>query len=392
MTEIDAFEGRARELLRDTPLIDGHNDLAYALRGRVGLRTSVVDLREPVPDLDTDIPRLRAGAVGGQFWSVWVPADLPEPEAVLQSLEQMDIVHGFIERYPDTFGLATTADEVESVFATGRIASLLGLEGGGMIGSSMANLRNAYARGIRYMTLTHWQTTRWADAATDDPQHDGLTAFGREVVREMNRLGMLVDLSHVAPSTMRAALDVSEAPVIFSHSGALAVCDHPRNVPDDVLARMSANGGVVMAVFLGQFVSQAYREHAARATAAVGEERAARRAWLAANPGPRVMLSEVADHIDHLRDVAGIEHVGIGSDFDGGEPLPEGLTDVSGFPALLGELLRRGYSEADVRGIAGGNVIRAMRDAEAVAARLQGERAPSEATIEELDATGTEAG
>jgi membrane dipeptidase len=381
----DTFEARARALLDDAPLIDGHNDLAYALRGRVGLRTSEVDLRENVPDLDTDIPRLRAGGVGGQFWSVWVPADLPEPEAVLQSLEQMDVVHGFIERYPDTFGLATTADEVEAVFSSGRIASLLGLEGGSMIGSSMPLLRNAYARGIRYMTLTHWKTTRWADAATDAPRHDGLTAFGREIVREMNRLGMLVDISHVAPSTMRAALDVSEAPVIFSHSGALAVCDHPRNVPDDVLARMPVNGGVVMAVFLGQFVSQAYRDHALRAEEAVGEERAARRAWLAANPGPPVSLTEVADHIDRLRDVAGIDHVGIGSDFDGGEPLPEGLTDVGGFPALLGELLRRGYSDADVRAIAGGNLLRTMRDAEAVAARLQVERAPSEATIEDLD-------
>ncbi len=235
------------------------------------------------------------------------------------------------------------------------------------------------------MTLTHWLTTRWADAATDPPRHGGLTAFGLEVVREMNRLGMLVDLSHVAPSTMTAALDVTEAPIIFSHSGALAVCDHPRNVPDEVLRRMPANGGVVMAVFLGAFVSQAYRDHAARAEAAVGDDRTARRAWLAENPGPSVALSEVADHIDHLRDVAGIDHVGIGSDFDGGEPLPVGLTDVSGFPALLGELLRRGYSDDDVRAIAGGNVIRTLRGAEAVAARLQTERGPSEATIEELD-------
>ncbi|MFL5651604.1 MAG: dipeptidase [Chloroflexota bacterium] len=389
MTEAEvAFEARARSLLDDTPLIDGHNDLAYALRKRAGMRTSEVDLRRPVPELDTDIPRLRAGGVGGQFWSVWVPADLPEPEAVLQSLEQMDIVHRLIERYPDTFTLATTADEVEGAFANGRIASLLGLEGGSMVGSSMPILRNAYARGIRYMTLTHWKTTRWADAATDAPRHDGLTAFGREVVREMNRLGMLVDISHVAPSTMRAALDASEAPVIFSHSGALAVCDHPRNVPDDVLARMPVNGGVVMAVFLGAFVSQAYRDHAARGEAEVGEDRAANHAWLAANPGPRVTLAEVADHIDHLRDVAGIEHVGIGSDFDGGEPLPEGLTDVGGFPALLGELLRRGYSHDDVRAIAGRNVLRTMRDAEAVATRLRAERGPSEATIEDLDGPG----
>jgi len=379
------LESRARDILRDSPLIDGHNDLAYALRHRVGMRTSQVDLRQPQPDLDTDIPRLRAGRVGAQFWSVWVPAELPEPEAVVQSLEQMDIVHDIIARYPDTFGLATTADELEAVFASGRIASLLGLEGGSMIGSSMSVLRNAYARGIRYMTLTHWLTTRWADAATDPPQHGGLTAFGLEVVREMNRLGMLVDLSHVSPATMTAALDATEAPVVFSHSGALAVCDHPRNVPDEILRRMPANGGVVMAVFLGAFVSQAYRDHAARAEAAVGDERAARRAWLVENPGPTVTLSQVADHIDHLRDVAGVDHVGIGSDFDGGEPLPEGLTDVSGFPALLGELLHRGYSDDDVRAIAGGNLIRTLRGAETVATRLQGERGPSEATIEELD-------
>ena len=386
MTESgDPFEARAREILADTPLIDGHNDVAWALRKKVGLATSEVDLREPQPDLDTDIPRLRAGRVGGQFWSVWVPAELPEPEAVVKALEQIDIIHGLIERYPEAFGLATTADEVEAVFASGRVASLLGVEGGAMIGSSLAALRNAYARGVRYMTLTHWLTTRWADSATDEPQHDGLTAFGREVVREMNRLGMLVDLSHVAPSTMAAALDVSEAPVIFSHSGALAVCDHPRNVPDEILRRMPANGGVVMAVFLGGFVSQGFRDHLLKARGGGVDDRASRRAWLEANPGPPVTLSDVADHIDHLRDVAGIDHVGIGSDFDGGEPLPDGLTDVSGFPRLIGELLRRGYSDDDVRKIAGGNVLRTMRGAEAVAARLRRERGPSEATIEELD-------
>jgi membrane dipeptidase len=389
MTETnDPFEARARDILRDSPLIDGHNDLAYALRKRVGLRTSEVDLTQLQAGLDTDIPRLRLGRVGGQFWSVWVPADLPEPDAVHQALEQLDIVHGFIERYPDTFGLATTADEVDSVFASGRIASLLGLEGGSMIGSSMSLLRNAYSRGIRYMTLTHWRTTRWADSATDAPRHGGLTTFGREVVREMNRLGMLVDLSHVAPTTMAAALDVSEAPVVFSHSGALAVCDHPRNVPDDILRRMPANGGVVMAVFLGGFVSQAYRDHVAAAPEETAIDSAARRAWLDANPGPPVVLAQVADHIDHLRDVAGIDHVGIGSDFDGGGPLPDGLTDVSRFPALLGELSRRGYSDADIRAVAGGNLLRTLRGAEVVARRLRAERQPSEATIEELDGPG----
>jgi membrane dipeptidase len=343
-----------------------------------------MDLGEPQPDFDTDIPRLRLGLVGGQFWSVWVPAALPEPDAVRQSLEQMDVVHGFIQRYPDTFALATTADEVEAAFASGRIASLLGLEGGTMIGSSLAALRNAYARGVRYMTLTHWRTTRWADAATDAPRYRGLSAFGREVVREMNRLGMLVDLSHVSPDTMSTALDVTEAPAIFSHSGALAVCNHPRNVPDDMLRRMPDNGGIVMAVFLSEFVSQAVRDHA-RSAETVADEPLGRKRWLADHPGPSATLSQVADHIDHLRDVAGIDHVGIGSDFDGGEALPVGLGDVSRFPALLGELLRRGYSDDDVRKVAGGNLLRALRGAEAAATRIKGERAASEATIEELD-------
>ena len=315
----------------------------------------------------------------------WVPAALPEPDAVRQSLEQMDVVHGFIQRYPDTFALATTADEVEAAFASGRVASLLGLEGGSMIGSSLPALRNAYARGVRYMTLTHWLTTRWADAATDAPRHGGLTAFGREVVREMNRLGMLVDLSHVSPATMAMALDVTEAPVIFSHSGALAVCDHPRNVPDEILRRVPGNGGVVMAVFLSEFVSQAVRDHARSAEAVETDEPLARERWLAEHPAPTATLSQVADHIDHLRDVAGIDHVGIGSDFDGGEALPDGLGDVSRFPALLGELLRRGYSDDDIRMVAGGNLLRALRDAEASATRIKDQRGASEATIEDLD-------
>jgi membrane dipeptidase len=385
----DPYERRAREILRESPLIDGHNDLAYALRERVGLHTSSVDLRVPQPALDTDIPRLRQGLVGGQFWSVWVPAALPEPEAVAQSLEQMDVVHGFIERYPETFALATTADEVEAAFASGRIASLLGLEGGSMIGSSLPALRNAYARGIRYMTLTHWLTTRWADSATAPARHGGLTAFGREVVREMNRLGMLVDLSHVSPETMAAALDVSDAPVVFSHSGALAVCDHPRNVPDEILARVPANGGVVMAVFLSAFVSQGFRDHIRGAEGAGADDALARRMWLAKHPGPHATIGGVADHLDHLREVMGVDHIGIGSDFDGGEPLPDGLHEVSCFPALIAELLRRGYSDDDVRKVAGGNVLRVLRGAEATAARLQTDRPPSEATIEELDGPDT---
>lgn len=396
----DRFLERALALLEAAPLIDGHNDLAIALRTRVGLNVSSVDLRQPVEGLDTDIPRLRAGRVGGQFWSVWVPADLPEEQALPMALEQLDIVDRFPDAYPDTFQRATTADEVDRAFAAGRIASLIGLEGGSMIASSLPVLRTFHARGVRYMTLTHWRTTPWADAATDEPRHDGLTRFGLEVIGEMNRLGMLVDLSHVAPSTMAAALDVAEAPVVFSHSGARAVNDHPRNVPDDILRRVPGNGGVVMAVFLGGFVSDEVRRHMAPAfelekaferdnPGATSEDaRAARHAWLADHPPPFATIGQVADHIDHLCKIAGVEHVGIGSDFDGGEHLPSGLEDVSRFPWLIAELLRRGYDEDDVRAIAGGNILRVMRGAEDVAARLQQERGPSEATIEELDGVG----
>jgi membrane dipeptidase len=397
-TGTDPFLDRALDLLRSSPLIDGHNDLAIALRSRVGgIGVSQVDLRQTVEGLDTDIPRLRAGRVGGQFWSIWVPAELPEEKALPMALEQLDIAEGFARRYPDVFGAAATADEVEAVFASGRIASLMGLEGGSMIASSLPILRTFFARGVRYMTLTHWKTTRWADAATDEPEHDGLTAFGREVVREMNRLGMLVDLSHVAPSTMAAALEVTEAPVVFSHSGAFAVNPHPRNVPDEILRRVPANGGVVMAVFLSQFVSDEVRRHVQpgmdladayerdHPEAPSDEVREVRRQWMAEHPAPLASVQQVADHIDHLAEVAGVEHVGIGSDFDGGEMLPTDLEDVSRFPNLVAELLRRGYSEADVRGIAGGNVLRVMRGAEAAAKRIQAERPPSEATIEELD-------
>jgi membrane dipeptidase len=397
-TQSQGLLDRALDLLASAPLIDGHNDLAMALRSKVGgIGVSSVDLRHPVEGLDTDIPRLRAGRVGGQFWSVWVPADLPEERALPMALEQLDIADGFAGRYPDVFGRATTADEVETVFAGGRIASLLGLEGGYMIASSLPVLRTFFARGVRYMTLTHWNTTRWADAATDEPQHSGLTAFGREVVREMNRLGMLVDLSHVAPSTMSAALEVAEAPVVFSHSGAYAVNPHPRNVPDDILRQVTGNGGVVMAVFLSQFVSEEVARHVQPAMDlmdaykrdhpdASGEElHAVRRDWIAANPPPAATIAQVADHIDHLAAKAGVEHVGIGSDLDGGELLPTGLEDVSRFPYLIAELLGRGYSDHEVRGIAAGNVLRVMRAAEAVASRLSVERPPSEATIEELD-------
>jgi len=394
----DAYLDRAIELLEHSPLIDGHNDLAIALRERVGgIGVSSVDLRQPVDGLDTDIPRLRAGRVGGQFWSIWVPAELPESTALPMALEQLDIADGFAARYPDVFGRATTADEVEAVFSGGRIASLLGLEGGAMIASSLPILRTFFARGVRYMTLTHWKTTRWADAATDEPQHGGLTAFGREVVREMNRLGMLVDISHVAPATMAAALEVTESPVVFSHSGAFAVNPHVRNVPDDILQRLPANGGVVMAVFISYFVSDAVRRHVEpgqkleeafereHPDAPPSEARAVGRAWLAANPPPPATLEQLADHVDHLVGVMGPEHVGIGSDYDGSDLLPVGMEDVSRFPYLIAELLRRGYADDDIRAIAGGNILRVMRGAEAAARRIQAERRPSEATIEDLD-------
>lgn len=393
----DPSAARARAILRDAPLVDGHNDLAIALRERVDLRTSTVDLRSHVDGLDTDIPRLRAGGVGGQFWSVWVPAALPELEAFRMAIEQLDVVRRFVADHPDVFALATTADEVERAFASGRIASLLGLEGGSMIASSLAVLRQFHALGVRYMTLTHWRTTRWADAATDDPQHGGLTPFGREVVREMGRLGMLVDLSHVSPGTMAAALDVSEAPVIFSHSGARAVTDQPRNVPDDILRRIPANGGIVMAVFLSRFISAEVSAHIApfeavkaayrleHPDASARDMHALQRRWLTDHPAPETTIAMVADHIDHLRSIVGVDHIGIGSDFDGGELLPVGLDDVAGFPNLFGELLRRGYTDDDVRAIAGGNILRVMRAAEAVAQRLQATRGPSEASIEELD-------
>jgi membrane dipeptidase len=397
-TASDPFLARAHELLESSPLIDGHNDLAIALRSRVGgIGVSGVDLRQHVDGLDTDIPRLRAGRVGGQFWSVWVPAELPEEKALPMALEQLDIAEGFARRYPDVFAPATTADQVDAALANGRIASLMGLEGGSMIASSLPILRTFFARGIRYMTLTHWRTTRWADAATDDARHGGLTSFGLEVVREMNRLGMLVDLSHVAPSTMAAALDVAEAPVVFSHSGAFAVNPHPRNVPDEILRRVPANGGVVMAVFLSQFVSDEVRRHFQpawdlveayeRDHAGADPEvvREMRRKWGEDNPPPPATIGQLADHIDHIAEVAGVEHVGIGSDFDGGEHTPVDLQDVSGFPNLIAELLRRGYADDDVRGIARGNILRVMRGAEVAARRIQAERPPSEATIEQLD-------
>ena len=390
----------ARRVLARVPLIDGHNDLPWEMRELAGNRLGRIDLAAGTTGLEdptqTDIPRLRAGMVGGQFWSVYVPAGKAGTEAVQVLLEQIDVVQRMTARWPEAFAMTGTAAEVERAHAGGRIASLIGIEGGHSINDSLAVLRQAYAGGARYMTLTHSRSNRWADSATDTAMHGGLTAFGREVVREMNRLGMLVDLSHVSTETMADALDTSEAPVIFSHSSARALCDHTRNVPDDVLRRMSANGGVVMVTFLQAFVSEQARQAQApaeaewkRLSALYPEEpkrvRAEMRAWQAAHPAPRATLAQVADHIEHVRRVAGVDHVGVGSDFDGMGEGPLGLEDVSCYPALFAELARRGWTEGDLGRLAGGNVLRVMRRAEAVAARLQQERPASDARIEDLD-------
>ncbi len=379
------LEARARRLLESVPLIDGHNDIPWRYRERFDLSLERVgfdsDLSGLEPPLHTDLGRLRAGGVGAQFWSVYVPAVTAggEPGGARLLLEQIDFVHRMVGRYPDHLAPARTAADVERVFRSGRIACLIGMEGGHCLQNSLAVLRAAHELGAGYLTLTHTKNNDWADSATDEPLHGGLTDFGREVVREMNRLGMLVDLSHVSPATMHDGLDVARAPVIFSHSGAYAVCRHVRNVPDDVLLRVRENRGVVMVVFLGTYVSEELRlwderrnrEEALRREAAGGDEAAvqARLAdWDRVNPAPRATVAQVADHIDHIRSVAGIDHIGIGSDFDGTTSLPVGLEDVSQFPNLVVELLRRGYTDGEVRKILGLNVLRVMREAERVAA------------------------
>jgi membrane dipeptidase len=387
----------ARALLRRFPLIDGHNDLPWALRARAGGDTSrvrltgpgdaaaepadqaEVNLAVPVAGTHTDLPRLAAGGVGAQFWSVYVPSSLAADGAVTTVLEQIELARRMIARYPEALELALTADDVERIFASGRVASLLGAEGGHAIAGSLGVLRMLYALGVRYMTLTHNNNVGWADSATDDPEAGGLTDFGRDVVREMQRLGMLVDLSHVAPGTMLDALDVAAAPVIFSHSSARAICDSPRNVPDDVLARLAANGGVCMVTFVPGFVSQEAADWLAGLKAEtarrgldardLGQVFAVKPEWEAAHPVPQATLAQVADHIEHVRRVAGLEHVGIGGDFDGTPDVTAGLEDVSAYPALFAELLARGWSERDCAALAGGNLLRVLRDAESVAAR-----------------------
>lgn len=366
---------RARALHQQVPLIDGHNDYPWALRGLdPGRDFSKAEISKPVPSLMTDIPRLRQGGLGGQFWSVYTPSTMTGQEAVRVTLEQIDIVHRMTKRWPETFEMAYTAADVERSFKAGRIGSLIGMEGGHSIDDSLPTLRMFFALGARYLTLTHNGNLRWADAAADKPAVGGLSKFGEEVVREMNRMGMLVDLSHVSSDTMADALRVSEAPVIFSHSSARAICNVPRNVPDNVLQLTARNGGVVMVTFVPGFISQAVADYDAKPAAERGPT------------PPRATLAQVADHIDHIRKVAGIDHLGLGGDFDGITQVVVGLEDVSKYPDLTAELIKRGYTDEDLKKILGLNVLRVMKQAEAVAARLQKTRQPSTATIEQLDA------
>ena len=378
-------EDTAAAALDAAPVFDGHNDVPWQLRGRFGNVIADFDFADTHETggedrgvMHTDLARLREGKVGAQFWSVYVPASLNEPQAVLATLEQIDVTRRLIDENAGTLQLALDADGVESALANGKIASLMGMEGGHSIGSSLAVLRQMYELGARYMTLTHSKNTPWADSATDTPAHDGLTDLGRDVVREMNRLGMLVDLSHVSEATMLDVLDVADAPVIFSHSGARAVNGHARNVPDSVLRRLPENGGVVMVVGLPGFLSEAQRQwYAARQAEQArleslwqGQPDAVATlmlTWDADNATPDATVSDMADHIDHVRKVAGIDHIGIGGDYDGMPSGPVGMEDVSGYPALFTELARRGYSQADLEKISMRNVLRAMRAAEAIA-------------------------
>ena len=397
---------RVERILAETPLIDGHNDLAWEIRVRFGGDLSKIDLGRstlslPLPEhavpLMTDIPRLRAGRVGAQFWSVWIPTDTQGPTAVQMTIEQIDLVKRMCARYPNDLAMAYTAADIVRLHKAGKIAALIGVEGGHQINNSLAALRMYYDLGARYMTLTHSTNTAWADSATDNPAHHGLTPFGREVVREMNRLGMLVDLSHVSADTMRAALAVSTAPVIFSHSSARALVDTPRDVPDDVLHLVTANGGIVMVNFYPSYVSEARRHWEADRAAEqarydtppfsglyIGQPERAQAAleqWDRTHPKPPVTIRDVADHLDHVRAVAGVDHVGLGSDFDGISETPSGLDGVDKYPALLAELAHRGWSDADLAKLAGGNLLRVMAEAEQVSARLRMEREPSTATL-----------
>ena len=398
-TDRDDYRQQAIEILESVPLFDGHNDVPWQYRNRVGYKFSELDFYDTTHldrPMHTDIPRLREGRVGAQWWSVYVSAAISEPEAVKQTLEQIDFVHRMIEKYPDHFELALTADDVERVFADGKIASLIGMEGGHSINNSLAVLRMMYDLGARYMTITHNRTLDWADAAGDNPQHDGLTEFGEEVIREMNRLGMMVDISHVDPNTMKDAIRVSEAPVMFSHSNARGLTGHPRNVPDDVLQMLPEKDGLIMVTFVETFTSEERRQFFAERSAFQrkmeylypGEPDSISRhmaEWDADREAPKSTLEQVADHIDYIRDLIGVEYIGIGGDYDGIPTLPLGLEDVSTYPDLFAELLRRGYTPDELRKIAGLNMLRVMRGAEEVSARLRAERGPSEVLITDFD-------
>lgn len=388
-----ALRDRAVALHKQSPLIDGHNDFPWAVREKAQRDLSKLDISKAQPAIMTDIARLRSGGVGGQFWSVYVPADLQGQAAVTATLEQIDIVYSMLRKYPETFELAMTADEVERIFKKGKVASLIGMEGGHSIDNSLATLRMFNKLGAKYMTLTHGRNTPWADSATDEPKVGGLSRFGEDVVREMNWLGMLVDLSHVSPDAMDDAIRVSQAPVIFSHSSARAVNDVPRNVPDTVLRQLPKNGGVVMVTFVPGFLSPKVAawntlQNAERARLAQQSPTDAAavtsgvEAWTKANPAPRATIADAADHIDHIRTVAGIDHVGLGGDFDGIDSVVLGLEDVSKYPDLTAELLRRGYKDDDIRKVIGGNLLRVMREAEKVSKKLQAERGPSTTSFE----------
>ncbi len=399
----DPFLLRAQALLKTSPLIDGHNDVPWAIRisKEKPFDVEAYDLRKKAAG-QTDLPRMAQGMLGGQFWSVYIPGDDETKKLgyARAQLEQIDIAKRVIQKYPDRLALALTSSEVLPIFKRGKVASMLGMEGGHALENSLGALRAFYALGVRYMTLTHNVTLDWADAAAGPPTHGGLTKFGEEVVREMNRLGMMVDLSHVSPETMDDAIRVSASPVIFSHSSARALCDVPRNVPDTVLRKVAANGGVVMVTFVPGFISQDLvtrgrerREALETRLRGVTDEAEKKRITEAVNAqfkARNATLSQVADHIEHIRRIAGLDHVGLGGDYDGTDELPDGLEDVSKYPDLLAELLRRGWTDNDARQLAGGNILRAWAAAEQVAARLKTERPASAATIEALDGPGKE--
>ena len=391
-------DARILKVLRGAPLIDGHNDLLWALRAArldAGTEWRPPDLREACAQVMTDLPRLAAGCLGGQFWSVYVPSSLPGHEAVTATLEQIDALFELVHTYPDRLELARTAEDVERISATGRIASMIGVEGGHSIGASLGTLRVLARLGAGYLTLTHNDDTPWADSATGEHPHGGLTRFGEEVVRELNRCGVLVDCSHVSDDVMRQAIEVSEAPILFSHSSARALCDVPRDVPDDVLELAGRSGAVVMVTFVPSFLTAEGAEanaagwrEASRLRAELGDPvavDAAMEEWFRAHPDPPATIKDVADHVDHVREIAGIDALGVGGDIDGADQMPEGLGDVSCYPALFAELAGRGYGDGDLRKIAGRNVLRLMREAEVVASTMRAERPPSVATIEQLD-------